>query len=250
MNPPGMTTPPFLLTVLLFLVAMAARAELRAFTSIGGTTIRAEIEAVSEGQVRLRLPDGNPLEVDLSSLSAPDREFIDLWQTHPSRHSATESSPDADVASEPGAEPPPETPLSTFLDGHGYRTVRYSDEKFVLSLPVTVQGRSLTFLLNTALPFSYLHEPVASSLDLTVKPLNAVLATRDGGNTRLGESVLPGLSMGGVSLAPQRFRVANLAATGLDGSGLKAAGVLGIDFLRANDCIIDYASKTLHIPED
>ncbi len=217
----------FLLTAALGI--SAASAQMREFTSADGRKLQAELTGFADGKAVLKLAGGKTANVPLTSLSAADQEFIDLWRTDPSRSVSA-----ADVT------------MEQYLANLGYDSIAYNDEKSAMVVKMKIADREHTFIINTNLPYSYLDGPIADVLGLTVKQTGDVLSTINGGQLGIGEGKLENFTFGKSVFASRMFRVANLVATGINNFGIQVDGIIGYDFLKEYGAVLDYKAKKLH----
>lgn len=204
----------------------------REFTSADGRKLTAKLVGFSGGKAKLQKEDGSTIEVPIMALSQADREYVDLWSTHPSRLPAAAP---ADPGEEPAAEP-------GFLEEHlvssGFGKTLYDDSKYLMLIDVEIDGKSFTFQINTGLPYSYLDDPLADVLGIQTKTLNTVLA----GGIGVNEGAVTNFKIGDTLFPRRIFRFTRLDATGIRGAEVPIDGVLGFDFLQEYGVVIEYHS--------
>ncbi len=211
------------------LLIAATSAQEREFTSADGRKILAELVDFTDGKAMLKLANGNTVPVPIASLSPADQEFVDLWATDPTRSFSA-----ADVT------------MEQYLTNLGSDSITWNDDKSAMIIPITIDGRPHTFIINTNLPYSYLDGPVADVLGLTVKQTGDVLNTIDGRQVGVGDAKLENFILGNSTFASRLFRVSNLVATGINNFGIQVDGIIGYDFLQEYGAVLDYKAKKLY----
>lgn len=210
-----------------------AQEGMREFTSADGRKLTAKLVGVESGEVELEKSDGKTITVPLLSLSEPDREFADLWATHPSRLK-TSSGPKPD----PEAPPAPAGFLREHLVNSGYDVTFYDDSKYLMVIEIFVNDKPYKFQVNTGLPYSYIDDPLADVFGMQTKTIDTVLT----GGVPVAEGELKNFRIGASVIPSRVFRVTRLEATGLKNSGAQIDGVLGFDFLQEFGVVIEYNS--------
>ncbi|MFT5465083.1 MAG: hypothetical protein ACI8UO_000169 [Verrucomicrobiales bacterium] len=204
----------------------------REFTSADGRKLTLRLVGFADGKAELEKPDGGKINVPLTALSPADREYIDLWATHPSRLNKSAPSAPADPAA------PPPGFLAEHLLNSGFGMTLYDDSKYLMIVEVEIKGRSFRFQINTGLPYSYIDDPLADVLAIQTKTINTLLA----GGIPVSEGAVEDFKIGD-SVFPRRiFRFTRLDATGIRGSDVAIDGVLGFDFLQEFGVVIEYHS--------
>lgn len=208
---------------------ITANAQMRDFTSADGRKLTAKITGYGSGQVRVETADGRNLSIPLTSLSQEDREWADLWESDPHRKSG-------DGGAEEAAPAGPPSKLENFLLGSGYDYALYNDEKFIMLVNITVDGKPYKFMVNTGLPYSYIDDPLADVFGMQIKPINTVLS----GGVGVSEGELKDFTIGETTIPKRLFRVTKLTQTGLKNADPSISGVLGYDFLQEFNVVIEY----------
>ena len=115
-----------------FSAAQDAKSELRAWTSIIGTKVEAELVSLTGNQVTLKTKAGKTLKLPLNKLSKADQEFL-----------KAKSSP-----KEPTKEETPVNPDLKYEVKDSEVTITGCDKKAsgALTIPAMIEGRSVTII--------------------------------------------------------------------------------------------------------
>lgn len=230
--------------------APAIETEWRTFTSNSAIEIEAKLSAVTEERVKLLSKDGKEAEIPFSALSNSDREYIDLYQTHPLRQAGNEML------------------LTDLLHKKGYDSVEYSyGNSTIPAFELTIGGEKLRFLINPSMSFSYLDLATARHLDIPIEDSNDRLKTPSGAIIQLQQASISGLNVASKTLPPLLFRVLDLEQAEANGAvpikscmafrfpelrdrlakKAQIQGILGRDLLKKMEALIDYDTKRLFV---
>lgn len=214
------------LSALLFSLSLASagvsHAGTRIFTNRDGKKVEAEIIAKSDNHVRLRTPANKEYSVGLATLSQSDQEFVRNWE---------------DPASERAVA---RTDLAKVMQARGFVGLPFTNERNHLFVNFTIGGKEVTFLLDSGAMGSIVTPGSAKELGLQVEASQAQVAGVGGGAKVEGQTTAKNCRFGGGSPVPMDLIVMELPAT-----GVRIDGLIGSDFFKARQAMLDYAGGML-----
>ncbi len=224
-----------------------APGQLREFTSAAGSKLTAELRALDAGEVTLAADGGKEVKLPLSSLSEPDREYIETWTSNPLNNGSYRPS------------------VSDIVQANGFLEIPYSyGNSAVAAFEMNVNGTPMRFLLNTSIPRSYLSRATMDEAQITVNPTNDVVFL-EGVQHQVFEAQDLVFSIGSEPLKPMNVGVIELAPGSELASPIRTCvifrfpelkerlkakdidGILGLDWMIENGVLIDYRTKKIFV---
>lgn len=113
-----------------------------------------------------------------------------------------------------------------------------------------IDGRRVSFIIDTGAEVSIITTEAARRLGLPVRQTNSTMLDAHGDRTRLGRTLVPAIQFGGFLARQVPLAVADIPA--FESSGLRTLsgnvvdGILGIEFLRQTGALIDPRSELIY----
>lgn len=201
------------------LLATAAPAETRTFTSRNGKTIEAEIVSATDQQVELKTIAGKTFTVPLSSLSDKDALHISIWREEQAKKKALTN-----------------ITLDNLFQAQGVGSVNFRNDQGLIFVEAFINDKAANFLVDYRQEMTLLDEPAVAKLGLEMKA-----ATQQG-------------AKGQVDVASLKFGITDLGADQIIVVALdnlpaalrpKIDGILGSAFLQKHRVLLDYAEMKL-----
>lgn len=194
----------------------------RIFTNLEGKKIEAEILSKSDNHVRIRTLSGKEYPIELKTLSETDREFIRNWVDPNSK---------AAIA---------RTDIAEVMKARGFVGVPFTNEQNHLFVDFEIEGKPVTFLLDSGAMTSIITPAASRELGLVVRESQAQVAGVGGGAKVEGQTKSKDCRFGDSEPVSMDLIVMDLPST-----GVKIHGLIGSDFFRAHHAMLDYSGETL-----
>jgi hypothetical protein len=191
----------------------------RIFKNREGKKIEAEILAKSDNHVRVRTTADKEFSIELATLSEADQEFVRNWVDPQSKEAMAR------------------TDIARVMEARGFTGVPFTNKQNHLFIRCEIGGKELTFLLDSGAMTSILTPSAAKELGLTIAPSNAQVQGVGGGASIEGQTTANDCRFGGNGPVTMDFVVMNLPA--------ECDGLIGSDFFRSKQAMLDYAGETL-----
>lgn len=198
------------------------RQETRIFTNLEGRKIEAEILSKSDNHVRVRTLAGKEYPIELATLSEADREFVRKWVDPRSKDAIAR------------------TDIAEVMKARGFVGLEFTNEQNHLFVDFVIEGKPVTFLLDSGAMTSIVTPAAARELGLKVGESQARVAGIGGGAKVEGQASSADCRFGNSGPVAMDFVVMDLPAT-----GRKIDGLIGSDFFRSHHAMLDYSGETL-----
>jgi hypothetical protein len=194
-------------------------AQTRIFKNRDGKKIEAELLAKSDNHVRVRTANGKEFSIELATLSDDDQEFVRGWVDPRSKEAVAR------------------TDIAEVMKARGFTGIPFKNRQNHLFIEVEIDGKELTFLLDSGAMTSIITPAAAKSLELEISPSQAQVAGIGGGASVEGQTSADNCRFGGDGPVTMDFVVMDLPT--------HADGLIGSDFFRTKNAMLDYAGETL-----
>jgi predicted aspartyl protease len=121
------------------------------------------------------------------------------------------------------------------------------EETGALTVPCSIRGQPMRFLVDTGAFVTILQEPFVKSLGLPAEPTRIFAQFGRGASKRINAAKIDDLNIGAFKAPAEKFGVARLPQFAVQQGDTKIAGILGMDTLYLCHAIIDMDGMNLFL---